>query len=156
PCVLVLPSIVASKVPLASNFRTTLGPASPTYTSPADGPPELSTPTLVGLESWPAPKAALKVPVAPNFCTRLLPLSAPYTSPVLGLPATPTGAWNWPAPEPVLPKLLSGRNSACAVVAPSASVKAQAAPATLTTRAGPKRPRYQLLATRLPVSALSV
>src|SRR5262249_53780549 len=56
--------------------------------------------------------------------------------------------------EPALPKLLSGRNSAWAVVAPRDSVKAQAAPATLATRAGPKRPRYQLLATRLPVSAL--
>src|SRR5262245_29091842 len=82
PCGVVLPSIVASKVPLASNFRTTLGPASPTYTSPFDGPPELSTAMLVGLDNWPAPEAAMKVPVASNFCTRLLPLSATYTSPV--------------------------------------------------------------------------
>jgi hypothetical protein len=72
----VVPSIVASKVPLESNFRTVLVPASPTYTSPLDAPPELSTPMLVGFENCPAPTTAMKVPIPSNFCTRALPLSA--------------------------------------------------------------------------------
>src|SRR5262245_21186416 len=136
---------------------------------------------LVGLENWPGPEpalpawqvlvhtslcatpsatphpqAAMKVPFASNFCTRALPLSATYTPP--GLPrssvATPTGVWNWPAPEPGLPKLLSGRNSAWAVEAPSATITAHTASATPATRAGSTRTRHQLLATRLPLSAL--
>src|SRR5262249_48533482 len=108
PCGVVLPLIVARKLPLVSNFRTTLVPASPTYTSPADGPPELSTAMLVGCENWPGPEpampawqvlvhtslfaapsatphpqAAMKLPVGPNFSTRALPLSATYTSPLV-------------------------------------------------------------------------
>ena len=92
---------------MLSNFEHHVVAGSPTYTSPADGPPELSTAMLVGLENWPAPEpampawqvlvqtslcampsvtpypqAAMKAPVALNFCTRALPLSATYTSPL--------------------------------------------------------------------------
>ena len=55
PCGVVLPSIVDRYLPPAVNFWTTLLPASPTYTSPLDGPLELSTATLVGVVNWPAP-----------------------------------------------------------------------------------------------------
>src|SRR5262249_43926313 len=107
PCGAVLPLIVARKLPLVSNFRATLVPASPTYTSPVDGPPELSTAMLVGRENWPGPQpalpawqgvvhtspfpvpsvtphpqAAMKLPLASNFSTRALPLSATYTAPL--------------------------------------------------------------------------
>src|SRR5262249_28500065 len=139
---------------------------SPTYTSPFDGPPELSTAMLVGFWNWPAPEpampawqvvvqtwltavpsvtpypqAAMKAPVAEHFCTRALPLSATYASPLVCSIATRTGVWNWPEPEPVLPKLPSGRNKALALVAPSASARAPTASATPLRRGEPKRTR---------------
>src|SRR5581483_630070 len=55
PCGAVVPSIVANSFPAGVNFRTTLLPASPTYTVPCEGVLELSTAMLVGLENWPAP-----------------------------------------------------------------------------------------------------
>src|SRR5262245_34397553 len=110
---------------------------------------------LVGFENWPAPEpgmpawqlavqtslcaapsvtphpqAARKLPLASNFCTRALPLSATYTTPFVGATATPTGVWNWPAPEPWLPNVDRGTRTACAVAAPSASVEAQMASAS--------------------------
>src|SRR5262245_66490879 len=59
PCGAVLPLFVARKLPLVANFRATLVPAAPTYTSPVDGPPELSTAMLVGRENWPGPEPAM-------------------------------------------------------------------------------------------------
>src|SRR5262249_24901024 len=64
------------------------------------------------------------------------------------------GLWNWPSPEPALPKLLSGTNSAWAVVAPSASIKAQAASAPLAPRTGPKRSRHLLAVTTCVLLAI--
>jgi hypothetical protein len=42
----------------------------------------------------------MKLPFTSNFCTRAFPLSATYTAPFDCWIATPTGDWNWPAPEP--------------------------------------------------------
>src|SRR5262245_63847600 len=95
----------------------------------------------------PHPKVARKLPLASNFCTRALPLSATYTLPAVGETATPTGVWNWPAPEPWLPNVDRGTRTACAVAPPSMSVEAQSASATLAMSAGPTRSRHRLLAT---------
>ena len=105
---MLLPSIVDRYLPPALNFWTTLLPASPTYTLPFDGPLELSTATLVGIENCPAPEpttpawqavlvlqtslsaspsltphpqAALNFPFLSNFSTRAFALSATYTLP---------------------------------------------------------------------------
>src|SRR5262249_52220808 len=143
------------KLPSESNFKPPLLAASPTYTLPADGLPEAPTAMLVGLENWPGPEpgmpawqvavqtslcalpsatphpnAAMNFPVAVNFSTRALPLSATYTTPPVSWIATPTGVWNWPAPEPVLPNELTwSRNDtsvwnvmSAPVVVPSALV----------------------------------
>src|SRR4030095_14686247 len=60
PCGVVLPSIVARKKPVASNFTTTLLSASPTNTLPADATPDaLLTAMLVGRESWPGPEPGM-------------------------------------------------------------------------------------------------
>src|SRR5262249_29289735 len=76
---------------------------------------------------------------------RALPLSATYTAPFDAWIAIPLGVWSSPLPEPGLPNVLTGlSNDACAVVAPSASVKAQAARAPAARRARSKRTRYQL------------
>src|SRR5262245_15701700 len=133
PCGVVLPSIVDMKTPLASNFTTTLLPASPTNTLLAAAPlVTLLNAMLVGSESWPGPEpgipawqlavqtslcaapsatphpqAARKLPLTSNFSTRALPLSAMYTAPFDCWIDTPTGVWSWPAPEPGLPNELT-------------------------------------------------
>src|SRR5262245_17050349 len=172
PCGVVVPSIVARKVPLGSKTRTTLLPASPTYTRF----PEAAM--LVGFENWPAPEpgmpawqlavqtslfampsvtpqpqAEMKLPLASNLWTRALPLSATYKLPLVGATATPTGVWNGPGPEPWLPKVDSRRRrpAACAV-APRTSVTAPIASATRAMRAGPSRSRH-LLPSKIPVRA---
>src|SRR5262249_41395345 len=166
------------KLPLASNFSTTLLPASPTNTLPADGPPEPPTAMLVGLENWPGPEpgipawqldvqtslwglpsatpqpnAAMKFPLGPNSSTRALPLSATYTVPFCARTATPTGALSCPAPDPWLPNVVVALSSdACAlpIAAPSVSVTAQ----TNAIRAGPSRTRHWVLPTRIRISVL--
>src|SRR5262249_43753133 len=102
PCGVVLPSIDDKKLASASNFKTTLLPASPTNTLFADGPGGAPTAMLVGRENWPGPEpgipawhvwdvqtslcaapsatphphAATKLPRASNFMIRALPASA--------------------------------------------------------------------------------
>src|SRR4029453_12328844 len=56
PCGVVLPSIDDRKLPAASNFKTTLLPASPMNTLAADGPIAVLTAMLVGRENWPGPE----------------------------------------------------------------------------------------------------
>jgi len=78
----------------------------------------------------PHPHAARKLPLGSNTSTRALPLSATYTAPFDCWIAIPTGVWNWPAPEPVLPnELTCSRNDtsvwnvvSAPVVVPSALV----------------------------------
>src|SRR5262245_45407714 len=160
PCGVVLPSIDDRKWPSASNFKTTLLPASPTNTLFFDGPDAPPTAMLVGRENWPGPEpgipawhvlevqtslfawpsatphphAATKLPRASNFMTRALPLSATYTAPFDAWIATPTGVCSSPLPEPWPPNVLTGlSNDACAVVAPGATANTQATKATPAT-----------------------
>src|SRR5262245_37026014 len=170
PCGAVVPSIVARKLPLESNTSTTALPASPTYTrfcvaamlvglenwpAPEPGMPAWQLAVQTSLWAWPSvtphPKAATKLPLASNFCTRAFPLSATYTAPFVGATATPTGVWNWPAPEPWLPNVPRGTRTACAVATPSASVEAQTA--AIVMRARPTRARH-LRPIEIPVRAL--
>jgi hypothetical protein len=75
-----------------------------------------------------------------------LPLSATKTLPLVCWIATPSGDWNWPLPEPPLPKLPDAlSNEACALAA-SARAKAQTAMATPATRARWKRAHRKLYA----------
>src|SRR5262249_42322706 len=170
------------KLPLASNFKTTLFPASPTNTLPADGPPETPTAMLVGLENWPGPEpgipawqldvqtslwglpsatpqpnAAMKVPLGPNAATQALRLCAPYTVPLCARTATPPGALSCPAPDPGLPNVVTAlRSDACAlpIAAPSVCFKQKTAYEILATRAGPSRTRHLVLSTRTRISVL--
>src|SRR5262249_22068965 len=140
------------KLPLASNFKATLLPASPTNTLPADGLPEAPMAMVVGLENWPGPvpgipawqldvqtslwglpsatpqpNAAMKLPLASNSSTRALPLSATYPVPFCARTAPPAGALSCPAPDPWLPNVVTALSSdACALpaAAPSVSVTA--------------------------------
>src|SRR5262245_11892805 len=167
------------KLPLASNFSTTLLPASPTNTLPADGPPELPTAMLVGLENWPGPEpgipawqldvqtslwglpsatpqpnAAMKLPLGPNSSTRALPLSATYTVPFCARTATPTGALSCPAPDPWLPNVVLALSSdawALSVAAPRVIVPAPRASVIL---AGPSGIPHRDLPTRSRISVL--